>query len=214
MITNERQYGITRNKAERLARAIKEFEKKGHGHVDVHPRLVQAERDGLASQLADLKDELKEYERLKTGMTAIRVGSFDELADGLIKVRIAEGLSQRALAQRLELKEQQVQRYEAERYASASFQRLCDVARALEIRSKTTLSIQKSGSASRRSQVAAGEVVVSRKSAVGGEVDVSLKSAVAGEDMVIEERVIVVAGKGNRNQAHKSVPGKAKELEG
>ena len=190
MITNERQYGITRNKADRLARAIEEFDEKRRGHVDVHPRLVQAERDGLASQLAGLKDELKEYERLKTGMTAIRVGSFDELADGLIKVRIADGLSQRALAQRLELKEQQVQRYEAERYASASFRRLCEVARALGVRSKTTLSIRKSGSASRRSQAVAGEVVVSRKPADGR------------------------SGKVNENQAHMSVSGKAKELEG
>ena len=69
-----------------------------------------------------------------TNPPVIPVASLDQLADGLIKARIAAGLSQRALADRLELKEQQIQRYEAERYASASYRRLCEVARALDIR--------------------------------------------------------------------------------
>ena len=89
----------------------------------------------MDSQLADLREELEEYERLKASdFSVISVASFEELADGLIKARIAGGLNQRALAQRLGLKEQQIQRYEAERYASASYRRLCQVARALEVR--------------------------------------------------------------------------------
>ena len=135
MIANERQYRITRKKALGFARAIEEFDADSHGRVDLHPRLVQAEREAMQSQLADLREELAEFERLKSAdLCVIPVGSLEELADGLIKARIAGGLSQRALAQRLKLKEQQVQRYEAERYASASYQRLCEVARALELR--------------------------------------------------------------------------------
>ena len=60
--------------------------------------------------------------------------SLDDLADGLIQARIAARLSQRALAERLELKEQQIQRYESERYASASYKRMCKVAHALGVR--------------------------------------------------------------------------------
>jgi len=135
MITNERQYRITRKKARSFAHTIKEFDDRSDDRTDVHPRLVQAERQAMKSQLADLHEELEEYERLKlAGLSVISVGSFEELAEGLIKARIAGGLSQRALAQRLKLKEQQIQRYEAERYASASYQRLCQVARALELR--------------------------------------------------------------------------------
>ncbi len=135
MITNERQYRITRKKAHGFARAIEEFDVKSDNRADVHPRLVQAEREAMESQLEDLREELEEYEQLKSAeVSVISVGSFEELADGLIKARIAGGLSQRALAQRLNLKEQQIQRYEAERYASASYQRLCQVARALELR--------------------------------------------------------------------------------
>ena len=135
MITNERQYRITRKKAHGFAHAIEEFDANSYSRIDVHPRLVQAEREAMESQLADLQEELEEYEQLKSAeMSVISVGSFEELADGLIKARIAGGLSQRALAKRLKLKEQQIQRYEAERYASASYQRLCQVARALELR--------------------------------------------------------------------------------
>ena len=135
MITNERQYRITRKKAHGFAHAIEEFDANSYSRIDVHPRLVQAEREAMESQLADLQEELEEYEQLKSAeMSVISVGSFEELADGLIKARIAGGLSQRALAKRLKLKEQQIQRYEAERYASASYQRLCQVTRALELR--------------------------------------------------------------------------------
>lgn len=135
MITNERQYRITRKRAHDFADAIKEFDAGSNNRTDVHPRLVQAEREAMESQLADLREELEEYARLKSSdVSAISADSFEELADGLIRARIAGGLSQRALAQRLELKEQQIQRYEVERYASASFQRLCQIARALELR--------------------------------------------------------------------------------
>ena len=135
MITNERQYRITRKKALSFARAIEEFDATSDERTDVHARLVQAEREAMESQLADLREELEEYEQLKAAdLSVISVASFEDLAEGLIKARIAGGLSQRALAQRLKLKEQQIQRYEAERYASASYRRLCQVARALEVR--------------------------------------------------------------------------------
>ena len=135
MITNERQYRITRKRAVGFARAIEQFDARSHERTDVHPRLLRAELEALKSQLADLRTELEEYEQLKSAdLPAISVASFDELANDLIKARIAAGLSQRALAQRLNLKEQQIQRYEAERYASASYRRLCEVADALGVR--------------------------------------------------------------------------------
>ena len=135
MISNERQYRITRKKAAGFARAIAEFDAGSRKRSGVHPRLLQAELEAMESQLADLREELGEYERLKAAdLSVISVGSFDELAAGLIKARIAAGLSQRALAERLQIKEQQIQRYEAELYAAASYKRLCKVAHALGVR--------------------------------------------------------------------------------
>jgi len=133
MITNERQYRITKAEAEKFKHALARMESEPRP-PDVHPRLIQAEREGLESQLADLQGELKEYEALRDGqISRIDIDSFDELPTGLIKARIAAGLSQKGLAERLGLKEQQIQKYEAERYASASYQRLQEVVRALGV---------------------------------------------------------------------------------
>lgn len=138
MITNERQYRITRSEADRFARALAEFSDAPRDKV--HPLLIKAERDAMASQLEDLRAELAEYEQLKsTDLSVISIYSFDELAEGLIKARIAAGISQKELAERTGLKEQQIQRYEAERYASASYQRLRDIAGAIGVRIKNDI---------------------------------------------------------------------------
>ena len=140
MITNERQYRITRNKVGRFLRALEEFDAKGDERAGVHPWLVRAEREALEGQLASLQKELEDYEQLKSASVSdIEVDSIDELAEGLIKARIAAGLSQRELAERLDLKAQQIQRYEAERYASASYRRLCEVAHAVGLGSRTKI---------------------------------------------------------------------------
>lgn len=65
MITNERQYRITRRKAADFASAIKEFDAKSPERSDVHPRLLRAELEAMNGQLAGLRGELEEYERLK-----------------------------------------------------------------------------------------------------------------------------------------------------
>jgi len=143
MITNERQYRITRNKAKKILRALEEFDATTSERTHVHPRLVQAEREAIEGQLAILREELEEYEQLKSASVSdIVVSSIDELPECLIKARIAAGLSQRELAQRLEIKAQQIQRYEAERYASASYQRLCEIANVLGFGSRTRFPAQ------------------------------------------------------------------------
>ena len=134
MITNDRQYRITSAEVDRFQRTLERLRTSDVGHQDVHPRLIQAEREALEGQLQDLRQELEQYEALKQGeVSGITVDSFDGLGLGLIKARIASGLSQKALAERLGLKEQQIQRYEADRYGSASYRRLQQVVRALGI---------------------------------------------------------------------------------
>ena len=66
MITNERQYRITRSKAKRFVEALEEFDAKADERVDVHPQLVQAERAAIEAQLAVLREEVEEYERVRT----------------------------------------------------------------------------------------------------------------------------------------------------
>ena len=59
------------------------------------------------------------------------LGTVAELPATLIKARIARGLSQKDLADRIGLKEQQIQRYEATDYASASLTRIKEFVSAL-----------------------------------------------------------------------------------
>ncbi|MEI8375672.1 MAG: helix-turn-helix transcriptional regulator [Planctomycetota bacterium] len=131
MISNERQYRITKAHAEKFSRALQE----ATAHSGVDPLLEKLERDALSSQLHDLEQELQEYEMLRSGEESVlTLDSFAELPHALIKARVASGLTQKDLADRLGLKEQQIQRYEATDYTAASVRRLKQVIEALDIR--------------------------------------------------------------------------------
>ena len=87
---------------------------------------------GESSQLQDPEAELQEYETLKTGGPRIlAMDSLEGLPKVLIQARIAAGLTQEDLAARLGVKPQQIQRYEASDYQTASFARLREIARLL-----------------------------------------------------------------------------------
>ena len=133
MIKNERQYRITRAQAEKFERALKDLTREEVEAKKVHSERYTIQRDALASQLETLRQELAEYDALRRGRRKpISSSVVEELPRRLIEARIAAGLSQKELAERLRLKEQQVQRYEATEYASASLSRLIEIARVLE----------------------------------------------------------------------------------
>ena len=128
MIKNERQYRITRAQVERFERTIKELRSRSQTESNVHPLIAKAQEDAVSSQLEDLKREMREYESLKTSEFPIdELEVVSGLPLMLIKARIARGMSQRDLAERIGLKEQQIQRYEATDYASASLSRIREI---------------------------------------------------------------------------------------
>ena len=134
MIKNERQYRITRTQAERFARTLEGLRNRPEGADGMHPMIAQAQVDAVSSQLADLEAELREYEAIREGgfeVEALRVVT--DLPELLIKARISQGITQRELADRLGLKEQQIQRYEATDYATAKWSRIREVAGALSM---------------------------------------------------------------------------------
>ena len=132
MITNEVQYRATKGHLERFEQAAANLEAQ---LVEKSaPRLLQVELDAVRSQAKDLRAEIAEYEQLRSGaVSSLEAHSLAELATLLIKARIARGWTQRELADALGVAEQQVQRYEATEYRSASLARICDVAAALDI---------------------------------------------------------------------------------
>lgn len=134
MITNERQYKITRVQLSKLKEAVASFDMKVLVEKVKHNQLVKAEIDALKSELDNLALQIQDYEALKSGAVEIlKAPSLEKLPIILIRARIAKGFSQHKLAELLGLKEQQIQRYEAEKYASANLSRLAEVANALEL---------------------------------------------------------------------------------
>jgi hypothetical protein len=131
MIMNERQYRIANAEAQRFQRAIASARAEEPA-PDVHPRVHQAMIEALESEHAILRSELDHYDALKAGKVRHRdVNSLRELPVVLIEGRIAAGLTQRQLAERLGMAEQQVQRYESTLYSGVGVERLQEVADAL-----------------------------------------------------------------------------------
>lgn len=64
MITNQRRYRITQAEAEKFEQALAEVDEKS---AHLSSRLRQAMREGLESQLNELREELAAYETLRSG---------------------------------------------------------------------------------------------------------------------------------------------------
>ena len=87
--------------------------------------------DGL---IDELEHDLREYEYLTGGhLDGLSCKTLSDLPNLLVKVRLAQGLSQKELGDQLNISAQQVQRYEANGYDAISFSRLQDVCEKLGI---------------------------------------------------------------------------------
>jgi HTH-type transcriptional regulator/antitoxin HigA len=133
MITNEKQYRSTRALIEQLRQSL-----AGLGQVKgkaLDPLLLEIQRDALTNQIAELEEDINLHDALRSGkITRFEATGLEELPDILIQARIARGMSQKDLGTYLGLKEQQIQRYEAERYHSASLDRLIEISDALGVK--------------------------------------------------------------------------------
>ena len=145
MITNERQYRISKG-------WLKKFEASAALHErsdpppDVHPTIHEAGIDALRSEAAALREQLDEYERLRAGHVKQRtLSSLRELPKAIIEARIAAHVTQKALAKRLGVAEQQVQRWEANDYTGVSLERMQEIADALGVRITETIRFRPAG---------------------------------------------------------------------
>lgn len=145
MITNEREFRIVRAQASRLELALAEMA-ASPTPPDVDPRLHDAATAALKEQVTELREDLEAYQALREGtQTTFDVESLDQLPIALIRARIASGMTQRNLAERLGMREQQIQRYEASHYKSASFARLLEVAHALGVTVRPAVQLAENG---------------------------------------------------------------------
>lgn len=137
MIKNERQYRVTRGQIDRFESALDSLRSRSTSGDELRDRLEIAAVEG---QLAELRAELEEYDALRHGQVDVgHLESLDDLPRLLIRSRIAQGMTQKGLAERLGMPEQQVQRYEANDWATASLARLIEVAEALGVTVRESL---------------------------------------------------------------------------
>jgi transcriptional regulator with XRE-family HTH domain len=132
MITNERQYRITKARLQDFESALAEIQSLPRDER-VSAELLNLQREALASQHDELTAQVDEYERLRAGENPVLETTLIDLPKALIAARIAQGLTQKDLAQQLGIKEQQIQRWESTSYANTTFGRLREIVNALGV---------------------------------------------------------------------------------
>jgi DNA-binding XRE family transcriptional regulator len=139
VIANERQYRITKVALQRLERDLAAQGARDPS-PDVDPRINRAMREATASEAEELRAQLLHFERLRDGhITEREISSLRELPSALIEARIAARLTQRDLAERVGVAEQQIQRWEANSYAGVNLERLQSIADALGVDIQETI---------------------------------------------------------------------------
>ncbi|MGL5032502.1 MAG: helix-turn-helix domain-containing protein [Microcystaceae cyanobacterium] len=143
MIQNERQYKITRAKLKEFEVAVNDLRGREQPPTRNEQLRLKLHIDALSSQIEEFEEEIAEYETLQKGnIEQLALESFNELPQALIKARIVRGLTQEKLAELLKVKPQQVQRDEANLYAGASFTKLLEVQKALNLTVKPQVIFQ------------------------------------------------------------------------
>lgn len=132
MITNAREYQITKAQCTKLATALQSMGARGASDSLL---MADIERQAIESEVALLTKQLTDYDDLYEGRrTHLEVQGLKQLPSVLIKARIASRMTQKELAVRLGVHMQQVQRYEATSYRAASFERMLEVAQMLGVK--------------------------------------------------------------------------------
>ena len=145
MIKNEKQYRITKAQVRRFQDALAELAGQERPS-NITPRLWEAQRQAAQSQMEELQEQIEAYELLYLGQSKVVVlEAVEDLPKALIRARIAAGMTQEGLARRLGVKPQQVQRYEATEYESASFARILKVVQALGLRMPKAVRLVRNG---------------------------------------------------------------------
>jgi hypothetical protein len=135
MIRSESEYqeAVLRlqEESERLTKHRTHLKQMGLGRSEVKRAL-----DPLRAFHEQLVEELESYERLKRGDIA-ELMNLHGLGHALVALRIALGLTQRELAERLEVHESQVSRDERNEYHGITVERASRILDALGVRMRS-----------------------------------------------------------------------------
>jgi len=132
MILNKKQLSIAQKAIEILTEKLKPLS-------DSNEALDIMQVYAWKCRIEDLEDEINEFESL-VDATELEF-SKENLLKTVISLRVASGMTQKELAEKIMVQEQQIQRYEQDHYRTASFERIVQILRALskDIRLKIEL---------------------------------------------------------------------------
>jgi transcriptional regulator with XRE-family HTH domain len=122
MILNDRQLSATRKEIVLLEEKISQNQ---------YPEDIRTRSQNYAWQcrIEDMTAEIAEYLYLRNNPVLTFDG--DNLDKAIMSMRVASGMTQKALADALDINEQQIQRYERLDYLTASFGRAVQILRVL-----------------------------------------------------------------------------------
>ena len=124
MIHNQRQYQQSRVKRQEFVSALDRLRAQ-----PLVPDLKrQIHEQALASQIEAFDQELARYEELTSGAVLFEpLDLIERLPELLIELRLAAGLTHKALGDLLSIHEEQIRRYESTSYGAASLKRVLTV---------------------------------------------------------------------------------------
>ena len=131
MIKNQKQAVIVRKEIIDINALLAEMDS-----ISVKEKLdfrQQMQYNVLKGRIEDLSAEVEEYESLTSDGLHVLELSTDDLQKAIVSFRIASGLTQKDIADKLEIQEQQIQRYEQNDYLTASFERIIQILKTLEV---------------------------------------------------------------------------------
>jgi HTH-type transcriptional regulator / antitoxin HipB len=133
MIKNEKQYKITNKKLLGIREEIARIQGDQETPL-AKKRLLLVSLQMMQEQM---ENEIAAYDLLKPDF-AIILGerSIDDLPLLLIEFKISSGLTQKEFSKKIGMKEQQLQRYEAENFKSISFKNLLRILHAIGLEIK------------------------------------------------------------------------------
>jgi HTH-type transcriptional regulator/antitoxin HigA len=121
MIKNEKQYKISKKLLNDINENIANLKKD----TTQHPLKIKLLLASALNMQKEVEQDILLYETLKTNKVAIlKERLFSDLPSLLIEFKIKSGLTQKEFAAQLGIKEQQLQRYEADNFKSVTFKNL------------------------------------------------------------------------------------------
>ena len=141
MIYSDKQRRISVQEVGRLKDAL-----LPSGEREGEAWLRELEQEAIRSEIERLETEIADYDMLKGGEIAFAKSfALENLPTILVQARIASGMSQTSLAHALDVKPQQIQRYEASAYRGASLARLIKVSKILGVHTEGLFGSERTG---------------------------------------------------------------------